>query len=77
MKEYIQATAVKAEEKKDEKTGAIIYRVVLEVVDTITVNSFVKPELNKNQLFEIRRHDFTDKETGKQVKGFKILGTAK
>lgn len=77
MKQYVQATPVKMEEKRDEKTGAITYRVELEVVDKLTVNSLIKPELNKAQYFEVSHYDFVEKETGKRVKGFKILGTLK
>ncbi len=76
MKEYVEAKAVKVEERKDEKTGTISYRVVLEVVDSLTVNSTIKPELNKTQLFEVSHYDFTD-DKGKNIKGFKIIGTAK
>ncbi len=76
MKQFIEAKAIKVEEKKDPETGAITYRVELEVVDKLTVNSLVKPELNKSQLFEVNHYDFTD-EKGKRIKGFKILGTAK
>ncbi len=76
MKQFIEAKATKVEEKKDPETGAITYRVELEVVDKLTVNSLVKPELNKSQLFEVSHYDFTD-EKGKRIKGFKILGTAK
>lgn len=76
MKQFIEAKATKVEEKRDEKTGAITYRVVLEVVDTLTVNSLVKPEIGKTQHFEVSHYDFTD-ESGKRIKGFKILGTLK
>jgi hypothetical protein len=76
MKQFIEAKATKVEEKKDPETGTITYRVELEVVDKLTVNSLVKPELNKSQLFEVSHYDFTD-EKGKRIKGFKILGTAK
>lgn len=77
MKKYVEAKALKVDERKDEKTGTISYRVVLEVVDSLTVNSTIKPELNKNQLFEVSHYEFTDKETGRLIKGFKIIGTAK
>lgn len=76
MKQFIEAKPTKIEEKKDEKTGAITYRVVLEMVETITVNSQVKPELNKLQLLEVSHYDFTD-DKGKRVKGFKILNSVK
>ena len=76
MKEYISAKPVKVEEKKNAETGAISYRVVLEIVETLTVNSVIKPELGKEQVFEVSRYDFTD-EKGKQIKGFKIIGGLK
>lgn len=76
MREFIQATPTKIEEKKNPETGAITYRVVLEIVDTLTVNSAVKLELNKSQLLEISKYDFDSKD-GKKIKGFKILGPAK
>ena len=76
MKQFIEAKATKVEEKKDPETGVITYRVGLEIVENLTVNSLVKPELNKSQLFEVSHYDFTD-EKGKRIKGFKILGTAK
>ena len=76
MKQYVQAEATKVEEKKDPETGAISYRVVLETVQTITVNSTIKPEIGKDQIFEVSHYDFNDKD-GKRVKGFKILGSLK
>lgn len=76
MKQYVQAKATKVEEKKDPETGAISYRVVLETVQTITVNSTIKPEIGKDQIFEVSHYDFNDKD-GKRVKGFKILGSLK
>lgn len=48
MKQYVQAKATKVEEKKDPETGAISYRVILETVETITVNSLIKPEIGND-----------------------------
>lgn len=76
MKQFIEAKPTKVEEKKDPETGTITYRVVLEIVETLTVNSQIKPELNKVQLLEVSHYDFND-EKGKRVKGFKILNTVK
>lgn len=75
MREFIQATPTKIEEKKNPETGVVSYRVVLEIVETLTVNSGVKLELNKSQLLEISRYNF--EKDGKTIKGFKILGPAK
>lgn len=76
MKQYVQAKATKVEEKKDPETGAVSYRVVLETVETLTVNSLIKPEIGKDQIFEVSHYDFSDKD-GKRIKGFKILGSLK
>lgn len=76
MKQFIEAKPTKIEEKKDEKTGVVSYRVVLELTETRTVNSAVKLELNKSQIFEVSHYDFTD-DKGKQVKGFKIINIVK
>lgn len=76
MKQYVQAKATKVEEKKDPETGAVSYRVVLETVATLTVNSLIKPEIGKDQIFEVSHYDFSDKD-GKRIKGFKILGSLK
>jgi hypothetical protein len=76
MKQFVEGKPTKIEEVKDEKTGVISYKITLEFVETLTVNSAVKPELNKLQMLEVRHYDFKDKE-GKQVKGFKILNTVK
>lgn len=76
MKQYVQAKATKVEEKKDPETGAISYRVVLETIQTISVNSQIKPEIGKDTIFEVSHYDFSDKE-GKRIKGFKIVGAMK
>lgn len=76
MKQYVQAKATKVDEKKDPETGAITYRVALEVVETLTVNSQIKPEIGKDQIFEVSHYNFTD-DKGRVVKGFKILGALK
>lgn len=53
MKKYVEAKALKVDERKDEKTGTISYRVVLEVVDIpYHLLTDQKQDLSKEQGFD-------------------------